>query len=259
MNAPAAGDSAPAARGRLLLVPTPLADVAATPLQQVLPLGTLQAAARLQYWLVENAKTARAFLGAVHAVCPLQLPLQQQHLAVLPKHQQLDAGAARALLAPALQGHDMGLVSEAGAPCVADPGAAVVAQAHELDLRVLPLVGPSSLLLALMAGGLDGQCFAFHGYLPVAEEARRKALLALERDSAQRRQTQMFIETPYRNASLLHALAHGLRPDTRVSVACELTAPQGFVRTRSAEQWRHELHLLPARAPAMFSLLAARA
>ncbi len=250
--------AAPARGGRLLLVPTPLADVDATPLQQVLPLGTLQAAAGVRHWIVENAKSARAFLGAVHAVCPLQLALQQQHLAVLPKHQELDSEAARALLAPALQGLDLGLLSEAGAPCVADPGATVVAQAHELGLRVLPLVGPSSLLLALMAGGLDGQCFAFHGYLPVPDEARRRALLALERDSAQRRQTQMFIETPYRNAALLHALAHVLRPETRVSVACELTAPQGFVLTRSAAQWRGELHRLPPRAPAMFSLLAHR-
>ncbi len=255
-DAPAPG---PGERGRLLLVPTPLADVEATPLAQVLPLGTLQAAAGLRHWIVENAKTARAFLGALNAVCPLAVPVQQQQLSVLPKHRQLDAGAARSLLAPALQGFDLGLVSEAGAPCVADPGAAVVAQAHELGVPVLPLVGPSSLLLALMAGGLDGQCFAFHGYLPTAEEARRKALQALERDSAQRRQTQMFIETPYRNAALLHALAHVLRPDTRVSVACDLTAPQGFVRTRSAAQWRAELDRLPPRAPTMFSLLAARA
>jgi 16S rRNA (cytidine1402-2'-O)-methyltransferase len=242
--------------GRLLLVPTPLADVESTPLPQVLPLGTLQAAASLEHWIVENAKTARAFLGAVHAVCPLRVPLQQHRLAVLPKHERLDASAARALLEPALAGHDIGLVSEAGAPCVADPGALVVARAHELGLGVLPLVGPSSVLLALMASGLDGQCFAFHGYLPVDEQARRTRLQALERESAQRRQTQLFIETPYRNAALLRALAHGLRADTRVSVACELTAPQGFVRTRTAAQWRDELSLLPPRVPAMFALLA---
>lgn len=260
MNGAVAPDEAPIPpRGRLLLVPTPLADVAATPLRQVMPEGTLLAVAGLRDWIVENAKSARAFLGAVHAVHPLTTALQQHRIAVLPKHQELDAPAVRALLQPALHGFDIGVLSEAGAPCVADPGAAVVAQAHELGLRVLPLVGPSSLLLALMAGGLDGQCFAFHGYLPVADDARRKALQALERDSALRRQTQMFIETPYRNAALLHALAHTLRPDTRLSVACDLTAPQGFVRTRSAAQWRTELGLLPPRAPALFSLLAARA
>lgn len=243
--------------GRLLLVPTPLVDVGVTPLPQVLPMGTLQAAAGLEHWIVENAKSARAFLGAVQAICPLRVPLQQQLLRVLPKHEQLDADAARDLLQPALAGHDIGLVSEAGAPCVADPGALVVAQAHELGVPVLPLVGPSSLLLALMASGLNGQCFAFHGYLPVEEQARRARLQALERESAQRRQTQLFIETPYRNAALLRALAHSLRPDTRVSVACELTAPQGFVRTRSAAQWRDELDRLPPRVPAMFALLAA--
>ena len=245
-----------ASAGRLLLVPTPLADVAATPLQQVLPLGTLQAAAHLEYWIVENAKSARAFLSAVHGVCALRVPLQQQHLSVLPKHEQLSAQAARALLQPALHGADIGVLSEAGAPCVADPGALVVAQAHELGVRVLPLVGPSSVLLALMAGGLDGQCFAFHGYLPVADDARRRALQALEHESAQRRQTQLFIETPYRNAALLRALAHTLRPDTRVSVACDLTAPQAYVRTLRAAQWRDELDALPPRAPAMFGLLA---
>lgn len=251
------GERPPARTGRLLLVPTPLVDVELTPLQQVLPLGTLQAAAGLEHWIVENAKTARTFLGAVHRQCTLRVPLQQQRLSVLPKHENLDAAAARALLLPALSGSDVGLVSEAGAPCVADPGSLVVAQAHELGVPVLPLVGPSSLLLALMGSGLNGQCFAFHGYLPVDEQARRTRLQALERESAQRRQTQLFIETPYRNAALLRALAHALRADTRVSVACELTAPNGFVRTRTAAQWRDEPSPLPPRVPVMFALLAA--
>ncbi len=242
--------------GRLLLVPTPLADVALTPLTQVLPLGTLQAAAALDHWIVENAKTARAFLGAVHALCPLRVALQQQHMSVLPKHEALNAAAARVLLRPALDGHDIGLASEAGAPCVADPGALVVAQAHQLGVPVLPLVGPSSLLLALMASGLEGQCFAFHGYLPQQEPARRTRVQQLERESAQRRQTQLFIETPYRNAALLQALVQALRPATRLSVACELTAPHGFVRTRSVAQWRDELSSLPPRAPSLFAMLA---
>lgn len=254
MSAPGTSDGE--RRGRLLLVPTPLADVAATPLTEVLPLGTLQAAAALQYWIVETPKPARAFLGAVNALCPLRVPLQQQQLDALPKHQQLTPQAARELLAPALRGADIGLMSDAGAPCVADPGALVVAQAHALGLQVLPLVGPSSVLLALMASGLDGQCFAFHGYLPVEEQARRTRLLALERESAQRRQTQLFIETPYRNAALLQALVHTLDARTRVCVACDLTSPQGFVRTRTLAQWRDELDRLPPRAPAMFALLA---
>ncbi len=150
-------------KGRLLLVPTPLADVARTPLSHILPQATIAAAAALQHWVVENAKTARAFLGAVNAVQALGIPLQQHDMAVLPKHVKLDAAAARVLLQPALDGLDMGLMSEAGAPCVADPGAILVAAAHDLDIAVVPLVGPSSLLLGLMASGLDGQRFAFHG------------------------------------------------------------------------------------------------
>ena len=237
------------AYGTLYLIPTPLGD---GPLEAALPAGVRALAARLDTFVVEHPKTARAFLKQIGT----QTPLQQLTLLELSEH--TPAAELDALLAPLLAGRDVGLISEAGCPAVADPGANLVRLAHRKHIRVVPLVGPSSIMLALMASGLNGQRFAFHGYLPVADEPRRKALLALERESAQRRQTQMFIETPYHNAALLHALAHGLRPDTRVSVACELTAPQGFVRTRSAAQWRAELHLLPARAPAMFSLLAAR-
>ncbi len=245
------------AAGRLLLVPTPLVDVALTPLAAVLPQATIDAAATLQYWIVENAKTARAFLGAVNAVRPLRVALQQQRLDELPKHAALDAAAAAALLQPALRGEDVGLLSEAGAPCVADPGAAVVAAAHELGVPVLPLVGPSSILLGLMASGLDGQRFAFHGYLPQQREARAQAIRQLERESAQRRQTQLCIETPYRNGALLQALCSTLRGDTRITVACALTAPQAFVRTRRAAQWRDELAALPDKVPTLFGFLAA--
>ena len=244
-------------RGRLLLVPTPLADVAATPLHAVLPQATIDAAATLQHWVVENAKSARAFLGAVHALQPLRVPLQQQSMVELPKHAALDAAAARALLQPALQGHDIGLLSEAGAPCVADPGATVVAAAHALELTVLPLIGPSSILLGLMASGLDGQRFAFHGYLPLEREARARRIRQLERESAQWRQTQLCIETPYRNAALLQALCTTLREDTRVTVACALTAPHAFVRTQAAGRWRGELARLPDKVPTLFGFLAA--
>ena len=245
------------ATARLLLVPTPLVDVALTPLAAVLPQGTIDAAATLQHWIVENAKSARAFLGAVHAVQPLRVPLQQQLLQELPKHTPLDAAAAAALLQPALGGMDVGLLSEAGAPCVADPGATVVAAAHALGVPVVPLVGPSSILLGLMASGLDGQRFAFHGYLPQQREARAQAIRQLERESAQRRQTQLCIETPYRNGALLQALCTTLRADTRITVACALTAPQALVRTRSAAQWRGELATLPDKVPTLFGFLAA--
>ena len=152
MNAPSeAGSRADAGKGRLLLLPTALADVAVTPLDEVLPAGCLRAAAALDHWIVENPKTARAFLGAVHAVCPLRVALQQHHIDALPKHRELDPAQARALLQPALRGTDIGVLSEAGAPCVADPGSLVVAQAHQLGLQVLPLVGPSSPTTAQVA------------------------------------------------------------------------------------------------------------
>jgi Predicted methyltransferases len=243
-------------KGRLLLVPTPLADVLTTPLSDVLPQASIQAASMLQHWIVENAKTARTFLGAVNLVQPLRLPLQQHDMAVLPKHAKLEESAARALLQPALNGMDMGLMSEAGAPCVADPGALVVAAAHGLGLEVVPLVGPSSLLLGLMASGLDGQRFAFHGYLPVEAEARKQQIQQLERESAQRRQTQLFIETPYRNAALMQALIENLKPATRLTMASQLTAPDARVRTRSVAQWRAELGAEPDKVPTLFGFLA---
>ena len=247
----------PTSPGRLLLVPTPLADVASTPLQDVLPLGTLQVAAGLQHWIVENAKTARGFLGALGRLQPLAAPLQQLNLQQLPKHQLLDPAAVRQLLQPALQGADIGLMSEAGAPCVADPGALVVAGAHALGLSVVPLVGPSSILLALMASGLDGQRFAFHGYLAQEAAERSLQIRQLEAESKQKRQTQLLIETPYRNAALLQALLLQLRPDTRLSLASGLTAPDAWIRSRSVAQWRAEGCALPEKTPTLFGFLAA--
>ncbi len=242
--------------GRLLLVPTPLAELGDVALTEVLPQATLETAAALDHWIVENARTARAVLGAIGRHVPLRTALQQQVLSVLPKHGELDMEAARALLQAALDGTDVGLMSDAGAPCVADPGARVVAAAHALDIPVVPLVGPSSILLALMASGLEGQRFAFHGYLPVEPRAREQRIRELERDSAHHHQTQLCIETPYRNAVLLKALAETLHPETRISVACALTAPQAFIRTLPAEQWRTQLDQLPSKVPAMFGFLA---
>lgn len=242
--------------GRLMLVPTPLADVASTPLVNVLPQASIATAASLDHWIVENAKTARAFLGAINALQPLRVPLQQQTMGVLPKHTQLNAAALRAMLQPCMRGIDMGLMSEAGAPCVADPGALVVATAHDLNISVVPLVGPSALLLALMASGLDGQRFAFHGYLPVDAEARDKQIRLLERESAQRQQTQLFIETPYRNTAVLHALVKTLQPSTRVTVASNLTAPHATVQTRKVAQWREVSTEILDKIPAVFGFLA---
>ncbi|MBL0945415.1 MAG: SAM-dependent methyltransferase [Hydrogenophaga sp.] len=250
--------------GRLYLVPTPL-DFGAEPqaLAQALPAETIATAARLTHWIAENAKSARAFLKRVDGLSPLAAPLQAQQISELPRqaHKQgdhnghaLDA-AAKALLAPALQGHDIGLLSEAGMPAVADPGSSVVRAAHALGLPVLPLVGPVSLMLALAASGLNGQHFAFVGYVPQDAAARAKRLRELDASAARTGQTQMLIETPYRNAALLQALLEQLSPASRLAVACGLGLPQQSVRSAPVAQWRQHpgwREGLPLSLPAVF-------
>jgi 16S rRNA (cytidine1402-2'-O)-methyltransferase len=202
------------AAATLYLVPTPLDHGCASlaPLEQVLPLGTIQTAASLSHWISENAKSTRAFLKRVSAAAPLARPIQAQRIIELPHaaHKKGDHGEggarfdARALLAPALQeGRDIGLVSEAGMPAVADPGSSVVRAAHESGLRVAPLVGPVSILLALAASGLNGQRFAFAGYLPQDDALRARQIQRLQARALQTGETQLFIETPYRNAALM--------------------------------------------------------
>ena len=233
--------------GTLYLVPAPLdfgCDTQ-TPLQDVLPEGTLRSAAQLTHWVCENAKSCRAYLKRIDALHPLAAPLQQQHITELPRevHKKGDhAGAARfdarPLLAPALQGQDVGLISEAGMPAVADPGSSVVRAAHELGARVVPLVGPVSLLLALAASGLNGQNFAFVGYLPQDAAERAQRLRQLETLALKSGQAQLFIETPYRNAALWQALLQHLQPGTRLATAAGLTLAQAQVQSRSVAQWR---------------------
>ncbi len=228
-------------RGTLYLIPTPLADTVDADL--VLPQDTIATALRLDHYIVENAKTARAFLKAIGIVRPLAEVTMRE----LDKHAQ--AGATNDFLAPLLAGHDVGLVSEAGAPAVADPGALIVAAAHAAGIRVLPLVGPSALLLGLMASGLNGQRFAFHGYLPQDKTARIKSIHDLERESRQRNMTQLFIETPYRNQPLFDDLLVTLSPATRLCVASDLTGTGERIATRTVAQWRAapmELGKLPA-------------
>ncbi len=247
--------------GRLLLVPNAL-DLGAQPvdIQQQLPLGVLQCAARLAHWLAEDARSTRAFLKRVHAVVPLSLPLQALDIRELPRPPKGGATVGdapwRDLLAPARAGHDIGLISEAGLPAVADPGAAAVAAAHALGIEVLPLPGASSLLLALAASGLNGQSFAFVGYLPqdaAGRSARLKELQALSRRSAQ---TQLLIETPYRNAAMLQALLDTLADDTRLSVSCGLSLPSGWTRSERIAAWRARPVQMPDRVPAVFAFLA---
>jgi 16S rRNA (cytidine1402-2'-O)-methyltransferase len=236
--------------GTLFLVPTPLdfgCEPADAPLTLWLSEHTLVRAAGLRHWISENAKSTRAFLKRVQATHPLCAPLQDMQIQELPRaaHKKGDHmpdaatdAAARALLQPALQGHPMGLVSEAGMPAVADPGSAVVRAAHTLGVRVVPLVGPNALLLALAASGLNGQHFAFVGYLPQDAAARAQAIRALEQSSQRSGQTQLMIETPYRNAALLQALLQHLQPQTRLCVASALSLPQESVRTDTIQGWR---------------------
>ncbi|MBI2770061.1 MAG: SAM-dependent methyltransferase [Burkholderiales bacterium] len=222
-----------------------------------MPDATLAAAARLTHWVCENARSARAYLKRVHELHPLALPLQEMSITELPRevHKKGDHAGnfdARPLLAPALAGHDLGLVSEAGMPAIADPGSSVVKAAHELGVEVVALPGPVSLLLALAASGLNGQNFAFVGYLPQDAAERGKRIRELESLALKTGQTQMFIETPYRNAALWQALLQVLQHNTRLSVSSGLTLPQAASRSDTAKNWKQKPNPLANDTPAVF-------
>jgi 16S rRNA (cytidine1402-2'-O)-methyltransferase len=247
-----------AGRGTLVLVPNALDFGSPDPrdLRLHLPLAVIERAALLTHWAVENAKSARAFLKRVAAVAPLAQPLQSLQITELPRIKggtpaPTDADLA-ALLHPVRQGLDLGLLSEAGLAAVADPGAALVASAHALGIAVDPLPGASSLMLALAASGLNGQQFAFVGYLPVPDEARAARIRELDALSRRSGQTQIAIETPYRNAALFAALLQHLAPSTRLSVACAIGWPVGWCHTRLVGQWRQATPALDDRLPAVF-------
>jgi len=240
--------SAAARPGRLFLIPTPLGP--ASDSRRVLPADTLAVVARLDCFVVENAKTARAFLKAAGT----DTPLQALEMAELSEHTPTQA--VPGLLAPLVAGRDVGLLSEAGCPAVADPGAALVAAAHDAGIEVVPLVGPSSLLLALMASGLNGQCFAFAGYLPAQPDARAARLRELERRSAAGDETVLWIETPYRNRQVFDAALAVLAPETRLTVASQLTLSGESVATRRVHDWRKAPPEMP-REPTVFAMLAA--
>lgn len=249
-------------KGRLFLVPTPLDHGCAeqTPLDDVLPLGTIKKAAAIACWISENAKSTRAFLKRVDALVPLAQPIQTQQINELPRdvhkkgdHQTSATWDARPLLAAALAGQDVGLVSEAGMPAVADPGSSVVRAAHQLGVEVLPLTGPVSLLLALAASGLNGQNFAFIGYLPQDASARTTQIQQISRAVQQSGQTRIVIETPYRNQVLLEALLSGLDGQLRLCVASGLTLPDADgARSASVAEWRQARWPVTPKAPAVF-------
>ncbi|MGC2049232.1 MAG: SAM-dependent methyltransferase [Gallionella sp.] len=232
--------------GILYLIPCTLGD---TPVEQVLPQHVIAVARKLKHFVVEQPKTARQFLSSLKP----EHPIQSLHLATLNEH--TDPKELAAMLAPLEAGEDLGIISEAGCPGIADPGADLVLLAQRKGIRVVPLVGPSSILLALMASGLNGQCFAFHGYLPIAEAERNKAIAALEAESAKRKQTQLFIETPYRNQKLFSGLLAHCRPETLLCVATDISLPTEQILTRSIAQWKSQPVPQLNKRPSMFLLL----
>ena len=247
--------------GKLYLVPAPLDFGCATqaPLADAIPAGTLAVAAGLTHWICENAKSARAYLKRIDESHPLALPLREQQIAELPRevHKKGDHDTnfdAKPLLGAALQGHDMGLLSEAGMPAIADPGSSVVRAAHELGLAVVPLVGPVSLLLTLAASGLNGQNFAFVGYLPQDPAQRVQRIRELEALALKGGQSQLFIETPYRNAALWDSLVKTLQPTTRLAVGIGLTLANAATLSQPVRLWKQQAAPVTNDIPAVFAI-----
>ncbi|WP_149303348.1 SAM-dependent methyltransferase [Pareuzebyella sediminis] len=226
--------------GKLYLIPTTLGEN--EPLE-VLPISIKRAVERIDHFIVENEKSARRFIKKIS-------PRKSQpglHISVLNKY--TEAEEVPLLLKPCTEGYDVGIVSEAGCPGIADPGSAVVEIAHRKKIQVVPLVGPSSIILAVMASGMNGQNFAFNGYLPIDSGERKRSIKRLEKISRDTGQTQLFIETPYRNDKLLAELIKTLHPNTRLCIACDLTLASEFILTQTAGEWPDTdltLHKRPA-------------
>ena len=248
-------------KGKLYLVPAPL-DFGCeqiAPIQDVMPLRTLQIAANLGCFVCENAKSTRAYLKRVGEVVSLRQPIQALQIQELPRevHKKGDHTGnfdARPLLKAALDGHDVGLVSEAGMPAIADPGSSVVRAAHDLGIEVIALTGPMSLMLALASSGLNGQNFAFVGYLPQDSGERAVRIKALESIALKTGQTQIFIETPYRNAALLQSLVQTLQGNTRLAISCGLTLDTAWSKSAMVENWKKDKPAPPLGLPTVFCL-----
>ena len=227
-------------KGKLYLIPTRLGD---NPPLEVLPISIKKVIEDIDYYIVENEKTARRFIKRVSpgkSQPSLKLQVLNKYTTEAERNTYLDS---------CLEGISIGLLSEAGCPAIADPGADIVGLAHQMDIKVVPLVGPSSILLALMASGMNGQSFTFNGYLPIDKSERKAKLKTLERLSSEHNQSQIFIETPYRNMKMIEDLANTLHRNTRLCVACDLTLPTVFIRTKTAKDWKHnkeDLHKRPA-------------
>ena len=226
--------------GTLYLIPNTLgSSQVGADLPAIIPDEVLKTSAMLDYFIAENRKTARTHLKRVAEIHPLKKPLQQIDMAEL--NVRTGKASLPALLESLLGGRDAGLISEAGVPAVADPGAELVRLAQEKGIPVRPLVGPSSLLLSLMASGLNGQSFAFNGYLPIDSDQRARRIRTLEERSHKDHQTQLFIETPYRNAALLNALCQHCHPDTRLCIATNVSLPDESIETLTVAAWRERL------------------
>lgn len=234
------------AKGKLYLIPT---VIAADTQQAVIPDQVRQILPDITHFLAEDIRTARRYLSSLKIYESIE-PLQ---FAVLNKDTKPQALAE--LFAPIMSGHSIGVLSESGCPGVADPGALAVAYAHQHDIRVIPLTGPSSILLALMASGLNGQQFAFHGYLPIDGSDIIKAIRELEKESQKKHQTQIIIETPYRNQSVFNQLIKTLTPETQLCIAVDITSAHEQIQTKRVSQWRKTPMELP-KAPAVFLFLA---
>lgn len=230
-------------KGTLYLIPCPISDETAP--WEVLPAANREVMDALDYFIVENTRSARRFLskaGVARPIDTLEFRELNEHTAAGREVEEL--------VKPLLEGRSAGVISEAGVPGVADPGALVVEACHRRGIRVVPLVGPSSIILAMMASGLNGQSFAFNGYLPVKPPERAKAIRFFERRALAEGQSQLFIEAPYRNGKLMEQLVQTLAPETRLTVAVDLTAPGERIETHTAGEWRRrplpELNKRPA-------------
>jgi len=227
-------------KGKLYLIPTRLGD---NPPLEVLPISVKKLIEIIDDFIVENEKSARRFIKRISP----KKPQNVIRLTTLNKY-TLDEDI-HSFLDPCLNGISMGLLSEAGCPAIADPGSQIVKLAHQQGIRVVPIVGPSSIILALMASGMNGQNFAFNGYLPIDKSERKSRIKALEKRSFDENQSQLFIETPYRNMKMLRDLTTILHPNTRICVACDLTLPTEYIKTQTASQWKNtseDFHKRPA-------------